>query len=63
MLGPIEVETRYGTLSLPDVEADIVGRYLSRYGEWGWDEVRFVAGTLPSEGARVLDVGAFVGTF
>jgi FkbM family methyltransferase len=62
-LGPIEVETRYGTLSLPDVEADIVVRHLSRYGEWGWDEVRFVASTLPSEGARVLDVGAFVGTF
>jgi FkbM family methyltransferase len=44
------------------LEQDIVGRFLSRYGEWGWDEVGFVASVIP-EGARVLDVGAFVGTF
>ncbi|GGC67739.1 FkbM family methyltransferase [Chelatococcus reniformis] len=56
------VETRYGLLSVPDIEEDVVGRFLARYGEWAWDEVVFTASVLP-ESARVLDLGAFVGTF
>jgi len=58
-----EIQTRYGTLSVPNTGGDIIGRHLARYGEWGWDEVRFLANVLPPEGARVLDVGAFLGTF
>lgn len=50
-------------MALPDAQTDVIGRHLFRYGEWGWDEVHFVAATLPLHGARVLDVGAFVGTF
>ncbi len=57
------VETRYGLLRVPEGPDDVIGRFLRRYGEWAWDESRFVAGTLPDSGARVLDVGAFVGTF
>jgi FkbM family methyltransferase len=57
-----EVDTRYGHLRVPDTEVDLIGRFLARYGEWAWDEVGFVASVL-SDGARVLDIGAFIGTF
>lgn len=59
---PCEVTTRYGRLMVPDIENDLIGRFLSRYGEWGWLEAVFVASVIP-DGARILDVGAFVGTF
>jgi len=58
-----QIETRYGVLKVPDTDIDTIGRFLARYGEWAWDEVCFVAGALPEDGARVLDGGAFVGTF
>ncbi len=58
----VEVTTRYGSLTVPDTTRDVIGRFLERYGEWGWHEVVFVASILP-ESARVLDIGAFVGTF
>jgi FkbM family methyltransferase len=54
--------TRYGELLVPDTTTDIIGRFLARYGEWAWLEAEFVASVLPPE-ARVLDVGAFIGTF
>lgn len=57
-----ELDTRYGILSVPDCETDLIGRFLARYGEWAWNEVQFVANVLPV-GARVLDIGAFLGTF
>lgn len=58
------LETRYGQLEVPDVEHDLIGRFLARYGEWANDEVRFVAAALPKEKPlRVFDVGAFIGTF
>lgn len=53
--------TRYGSLATFD-EKDLISHFLARCGEWGWDEAGFVASTL-SEGARVLDAGAFLGTF
>ena len=53
--------TRYGQLAVPDGD-DLIGRFLERFGEWAWLEAVFVASLLP-EGARVLDGGAFVGTF
>jgi FkbM family methyltransferase len=55
------IDTRYGRLTATG-ERDIVGRFLMRCGEWAWDEASFVASVLP-ENARVLDVGAFLGTF
>jgi|SRR5271166_50352 len=54
-------DTRYGRLSIAGGD-DVVSQFLVRFGEWGWDEVGFVASTLP-EWARVLDVGAYLGTF
>jgi len=57
-----ELATRYGRLVVPDIENDLIGRFLSRYGEWAWLEAVFVASVIP-DGARVLDAGAFVGTF
>ena len=55
------IDTRYGRLSIPGGD-DVVSQFLVRCGEWGWDEVGFVASTLP-ERARVLDIGAYLGTF
>ncbi|MFB1487475.1 MULTISPECIES: FkbM family methyltransferase [unclassified Thiocapsa] len=59
----IEVDTRYGSLTVPDTATDLIGRFLDRYGEWAWEEARFVANTLPGDRVRVLDAGAFIGTF
>ena len=57
-----ELDTRYGTLTVPDSRRDLIGRFLQHYGEWAWDEVSFVAQLLPDK-ANVLDVGAYLGTF
>jgi FkbM family methyltransferase len=59
---PPALNTRYGPLQVPDDETDMIGRFLVRYGEWAWLEAVFVASVIPN-GARLLDVGAFVGTF
>jgi FkbM family methyltransferase len=58
----IELTTRYGRLAVPDADGDLIGRFLTRYGEWAWLEAAFAASVI-SDGARILDVGAFVGTF
>jgi len=55
------IDTRYGRLRIPGGE-DVISRFLARCGEWGWDEAGFIASALP-ERARVLDVGAYLGTF
>src|SRR5574337_108457 len=55
------LDTRYGRLSSPG-GGDVISQFLGRCGEWGWDETGFVASALP-ERARVLDVGAYLGTF
>lgn len=57
------LDTRYGSLCIPDTTGDLIGRFIATYGEWAHDEVRFVAGALPRGPVRVLDVGSFVGTF
>ncbi len=57
-----ELDTRYGKLAFPDYDQDTIGQFLETYGEWAWLEVEFLAEQLPPA-ARVLDVGAFVGTF
>ena len=53
--------TRFGAWHAPGAD-DMIGRFLARYGEWAWLEAVFIAGLL-GDGARLLDVGAFVGTF
>ncbi len=60
--GPLTIETRYGLMQIPAGESDMIGRFLTRYGEWGWNEAVFVASVV-EDGARVLDAGAFIGTF
>ena len=56
------LQTRYGRLSLPDDQNDLIGRFLRTYGEWAPYEVQFVASQIPP-GGRVADIGAFIGTF
>jgi FkbM family methyltransferase len=57
-----EVETRYGRLLVPDLESDVIGSFLARYGEWADLETRFICGVI-EDGAAVADIGAFLGTF
>src|SRR5579884_3387673 len=57
-----ELNTRYGLISVPETETDFIGRFLARYGEWSWIEAMFLASLLPDR-ARILDIGAFIGTF
>ncbi|ACB94167.1 FkbM family methyltransferase [Beijerinckia indica] len=59
----MRINTRYGLMDFPEADHDLIAQFLVRYGEWAWDEVCFIAEVLPMDGARVLDVGAFVGTF
>lgn len=56
------IPTRYGPLHIPCRDPDLIEGFLRRYGEWGWDEACFIASVLP-DGARVLDIGAYLGTF
>lgn len=56
------ISTRYGIMIITDDEQDLITQHLSRYGEWGWNETEFLASLL-SEKARILDAGAFIGTF
>lgn len=56
------MKTRYGSMQTLDVERDLISRCLDCFGEWAWHEVVFVGSILPL-GGRVLDIGAFLGTF
>lgn len=56
------VETRYGPMLAPDPDKDVIGRFLSKYGEWADLEIRFVAQNI-DEDAKIADVGACLGTF
>jgi FkbM family methyltransferase len=57
-----QVETRYGPILVPPADGDMICRFLHRYGEWAFNEARFIARNVP-EDARILDIGAFLGTF
>lgn len=59
---PPLLDTRYGSLSVPDAKTDLITEFLEHYGEWASLEVEYLAPLLPLK-ARVLDVGAYVGTF
>jgi FkbM family methyltransferase len=56
------VDTRYGLMTVPNADQDMIGKFLSRYGEWAWVETEFIGSVLP-DGARILDAGAYIGTF
>ena len=56
------LETRYGPMMVPDGRDQLIVRFLDEVGEWAWDEAVFLSRVL-SDGARVLDGGAFIGTF
>ncbi len=53
--------TRYGPLEVPGGD-DLISRFLREFGEWSHHETEFVRGLL-RPGMRILDGGAFVGTF
>jgi FkbM family methyltransferase len=56
------VQTRYGDLLVPDTSEDLIINHLEQFGEWAFEETRFISSLL-SEDARVLDIGACFGTF
>ncbi|MGJ3703232.1 FkbM family methyltransferase [Variovorax sp. AFSI2.2] len=56
------LDTRYGNVSVPAGKSDLITDFLEHYGEWASLEVEYLASLLPLK-ARVLDVGAYVGTF
>jgi len=56
------IDTRYGPLSITSDGDDLIGRFLKECGEWAFFETSFIASVL-EDGARVLDGGAFLGTF
>jgi len=61
-MAQLQLKTRYGSLNVPFAENDLIGSFLHRYGEWAWDEACFSA-SLIRPGSRVLDLGAYLGTF
>lgn len=56
------VESVYGRLAIPANPRDLIGRYLSAYGEWGYCEPLLLSPLLGND-ATVFDTGAFIGTF
>lgn len=60
-MNPELVATRYGLLQTPGAN-DLISRFLREFGEWAWLEADFVGGFV-QPGQRVLDGGAYIGTF
>lgn len=56
------LSTRYGLLSVPLGDDDLITNFLRNDGEWAFLEAAFLASQLPQH-PRVLDVGAYLGTF
>lgn len=56
------LDTRYGPMSVPSGDADLITNFLRRDGEWAFLEASFIASLLPAK-ARVLDIGGYLGTF
>jgi FkbM family methyltransferase len=54
--------TRYGAIAAPSSDEDLIVQFLEHYGEWSQLEVEFLSTLLPTR-ARVLDIGAYLGTF
>lgn len=57
-----QIETLYGRVDVPDNTGDLIRRFLEYYGEWAGLEAKFAA-QLTEPGGRILDLGAFLGTF
>jgi hypothetical protein len=58
---PETAATRSGPMQVPGGQ-DLISRFLREYGEWAWLESSFVGGFV-GPGMRVLDGGAYVGSF
>jgi FkbM family methyltransferase len=56
------IDTRYGPVLVPHAETDLISRFLACYGEWAQLEIEFIASVV-DDGARVADIGAYLGTF
>lgn len=56
------LSTRYGPLSVPPGDEDLITKFLRNDGEWAFLEATFLARQLPQR-PRVLDLGAYLGTF
>lgn len=56
------IDTLYGPVDLPDWPNDLIVRALRTHGEWARTEAALAASVIP-EGARLWDLGAFLGTF
>ena len=56
------ISTRYGEISVPTESEDLIVQFLTHYGEWAYLVAQFIASFLPKK-ARVLDIGAYLGTF
>lgn len=54
--------TRYGAIAAPASDEDLIVQFLEHYGEWSQLEAEFLSTLLPTR-ARVLDIGAYLGTF
>jgi hypothetical protein len=57
-----ELVTRYGPIRVPTVDPHPITHALAKFGEGAQYEIRFAAGNL-TDGARIADIRAFVGTF
>lgn len=59
-MNSIQIPTRYGTIHIPSND-EIIGEYLKSYGEWAFLECLFLSQFV--EHGRIIDVGAYIGTF
>jgi FkbM family methyltransferase len=57
-----KIRTRYGEIAVPNLLGDLIIRHLEKYGEWAYAETQFISSLLRND-AKILDVGAFLGTF
>ena len=55
-------DTWYWKIKTTDFQHDIIESFLNYYGKLAFNEVRFYDFLLKG-GVRVLDIGAFIGTF
>jgi FkbM family methyltransferase len=56
----VQISTRYGLMVGTGLD-DLVGKSLTMYGEWAFNEVSFLSQFI-SEGDTVVDVGAYIGS-
>lgn len=55
------ITTKYGTLAV--IEGDLITEHLENFGEWAQLEIDFFSQFFCSNGEKVFDLGAYIGTF